>query len=427
MKEVVREEWNIASSEETATPNSAGSPGSADYRAAFTVALAGWTLDAFDFFLVAFLLTTIGRDFHQSDARIALSLTATLACRPIGAVIFGLLGDRYGRKLPLMLNLALYACVQVLTALAPTFLTFLAARALFGVCMGGQWGLGTTLAMEKVPSRLRGVLSGVLQQGYSAGYLLAGFACALLEPRFGWRSLFYVACIPALATALYLWFRVEESHIWRKTAQSSNSWSTLAKSTVSNWPLLIFFLAFMIGMQMSSHGTQDMYPTFLQRQWGFTPWQKSNLISVAMVGAILGGACFGFLSDKLGRRRSIILAFVIAICIVPLWAFAPNVPLLFVGAFLLQFCVQGAWGVVPAYMAELAPDNVRAFLPGFANQCGVVLAGFVVYLEAATSHRTSYARAMAFSAVTIFLLAILVTSLGKEKRAVEFGQRSHGP
>jgi MFS family permease len=243
MKEVVKEEWNIASSGDTATPSSAGSQGSADYRAAFAVALAGWTLDAFDFFLVAFLLTTIGRDFHQSDARIALSLTATLACRPIGAVIFGLLGDRYGRKLPLMLNLALYACVQVLTALAPTFLTFLAARALFGVCMGGQWGLGTTLAMEKVPPRLRGVLSGVLQQGYSAGYLLAGFACALLEPHFGWRSLFYVACIPALATALFLWFCVEESHVWQKTAQSSNSWSTLVKSTVSNWPLLIFFLA----------------------------------------------------------------------------------------------------------------------------------------------------------------------------------------
>lgn len=426
MQEVVEGE-NIVYAGETTVSEDSPVQGSADYRAAFTVAMAGWTLDAFDFFLVAFLLTTIGRDFHQGDAQIALSLTATLACRPIGAVIFGLLGDRYGRKIPLMLNLALYACVQVLTALAPTFLTFLAARALFGVCMGGQWGLGTTLAMEKVPPRLRGVLSGVLQQGYSAGYLLAGFACALLEPRFGWRSMFYVACVPALATALYLWFCVEESHIWRKSVQASHSWSALARSTVSNWPLLVFFLAFMIGMQMSSHGTQDMYPTFLQRQWGFTAWQKSNLISVAMIGAILGGACFGFLSDKFGRRRSIIAAFVTAICIVPLWAFAPTIPLLFAGAFLLQFCVQGAWGVVPAYMAELAPDSVRAFLPGFANQCGVVLAGLVVYLEAATSHRTSYARAMAFSAVTIFLIAILVTSFGKEKRAVEFGQRGHGP
>jgi SHS family lactate transporter-like MFS transporter len=326
-----------------------------------------------------------------------------------------------------VLNLVLYAMVQVLTAFAPTFLTFLAARALFGVCMGGQWGLGTTLAMEKVPPRLRGVLSGVLQQGYSAGYLLAGFACALMEPRYGWRSLFYVACIPALLTAVYLMVRVEESHVWRETAQQSRSWSELARSTFSNWPLVVFFMLFMVAMQMSSHGTQDMYPTFLHRQWGFTAWQESNLISVAMVGAILGGTCFGFLSDTFGRRRSIIVAFVTAICIVPLWAFAPTVPLLFVGAFLLQFCVQGAWGVVPAYMAELAPDNVRAFLPGFANQCGVVIAGLVVYLEAATSHRTSYARAMAISAALIFLLAILVTSFGKEKRAVEFGQKSNGP
>jgi SHS family lactate transporter-like MFS transporter len=407
---------------------SAPAPGaSPDYRAAFLVALAGWTLDAFDFFIVAFLLTTIGRDFHQSDARIALSLTATLACRPVGAVIFGLLGDRFGRKRPLMLNLGLYAVVQVLSALAPTFVTFLAARAIFGVCMGGQWGLGTTLAMEKVPPSLRGVLSGVLQQGYAVGYLLAGFACAVMYPHFGWRSLFYVACVPALLTAIFLHFRVEESHVWKKSSQTSHSWSSLARTTFSNWPLLSFFLLFMVAMQMSSHGTQDMYPTFLERQWGFTTWQKSNLISVAMVGAVLGGTFFGFLSDKIGRRRSIISAFIVAICIVPLWAFAPNVPLLFLGAFLLQFCVQGAWGVVPAYMAELAPDNVRAFLPGFANQCGVVIAGLVVYLEAAASHRTSYARAMATSAAVIFLLAIIVTSFGKEKRAVEFGEPSLGP
>ncbi|HTD22943.1 MAG TPA: MFS transporter [Terriglobales bacterium] len=386
-----------------------------DYRAAFLVGLVGWTLDACDFFLVVFLLTTIARDFHQSDGAIALSLTATLACRPIGGLVFGLLSDRYGRKKLLIANLVLYSLVQLLTGMSTTFVGFLLARATFGVVMGGQWGVGTSLAMEKVPLRLRGLLSGLLQQGYALGYLIAGFAYALFSGPWGWRILFVATGVPAILTAIYLAFAVRESAAWEKGR--SRSWVELSQSLKANWKLFVFLVTFMLALHMSSHGTQDMYPTYLERQWGFAPWQKTILTAVAMVGAIAGGLLFGHVSDRVGRRRSIMLALGAAICLVPLWAFAPSVGLLFGGAFLLQFCVQGAWGVVPAYVAELSPASVRAFLPGFANQCGVVLASGIVYVEATFAHRLSYARAMAICAVVVFFIAILVTALGKENPA----------
>jgi len=380
------------------------------YRAAFFVGFAGWTLDAFDFFLVVFLLTTIGREFHQPDSVVALSLAATLVCRPLGGFVFGLLADRYGRKLPLILNLGLYAVVQILTARSRTFFAFLISRAIFGTVMGGQWGVGTSFAMETVPLRVRGVLSGVLQQGYALGYLLAGLAYSLGNDKVSWRTLFAVTALPAVITALFLALGVRESSVWKRSAQQS--WAQLAKSLLSNWKLLAFLTCFMMTMHMASHGTQDMYPTFLERQWDFGSWQKTSITTVAMIGALIGGIVTGFLSDRCGRRRSIICALVIAVLIVPLWAFAPSVPLLFLGAFLLQFCVQGAWGVVPAYGSELSPDSVRAFIPGFANQCGVVLASSVVYFEARAAHSISYAYAMAISAVAVFSLAVAVTALG---------------
>src|ERR1700736_1042278 len=390
-----------------------------DRTAAFIVGFAGWTLDAFDFFLVVFSLTAIGHTFGKTDAQIALALTVTLAFRPVGSIFFGLLADRIGRRVPLMLNLVLFAAVEMLTGLARNFVWFLIIRSVFGIVMGGQWGLGTSLAMEKVPPKVRGLLSGLLQQGYATGYLLAALAFYLMFDHYSWRPLFFLGAIPALLAAAFVALRVEESAVWKQTR--SQSWSALAHTLARNWRLFLYITIFMMAMHMTSHGTQDMYPTFLQRQWGLIPRQRAMLSALAMFGAILGGTLIGFLSDKLGRRRAMIFAISGALLVVPLWAFGRSLPLLVVGAVIMQFMVQGAWGVVPAHLSEMSPDSIRGFLPGFGYQCGVLLASVVVYVEAAFAQHTSYPVAMAGTAGVVLVLAAVMTLLGNERRATVFG------
>jgi len=376
-----------------------------DHRAAVLAGFLGWTLDAFDFFLVVFCLTAIAKEFHKTDAEIALSITLTLAFRPVGAFIFGLMADRYGRRLPLMIDLVFFSIVEVLSGFAPNYTTFLVLRALFGIGMGGEWGVGASLAMEKVPPRLRGVLSGLLQEGYAVGYLLAAVCYFFVFPRYGWRPMFFIGGLPALLV-LFIRFGVKESEVWERTKH--NSWSELFRGLASHWKLFLYLTLLMTMMNFASHGTQDMYPTFLQRDWGFSPQKRAVLTAFSMVGAIAGGLIFGLLSDRWGRRRAMILAFALAILVIPLWAFAPSLVLLFAGAFLLQFMVQGAWGVIPAHITELSPDSVRGFLPGFAYQCGVLLAGSVAYIEALFAARTSYAKSMALVALLVFSVAAIV-------------------
>ncbi len=395
------------------------SGGAQDHRAALLAGYLGWTLDAFDFFLVVFCLTAIGREFHQSDAKMALAITITLAFRPIGALIFGLMADRYGRRLPLMLDLVFYSIVEVASGLAPNYKTFLILRALFGIGMGGEWGVGASLAMEKVPPRLRGLLSGFLQQGYATGYLLAAICYFLLFERFGWRPLFFIGGLPALL-ALFVRVRVKESEVWERTKH--DSWGQLGRAITSHWKLFCYLVFLMMAMNFAAHGTQDMYPTFLERQWHFGVTGRAAVTGCSMIGAIIGGTLVGWISDRVGRRRAMIGALLLATLVVPLWAFAPSVPLLVLGAFLMQFLVQGAWGVVPAHLAELSPDSVRGFLPGFGYQCGVLLASAVTYIEAVFAHRTSYAIAMAGTAATVFLLAALAAAVGPERRAAVFGE-----
>jgi MFS transporter, SHS family, lactate transporter len=403
-----------------------GGPGSAaqtsDHGAALTAGFLGWTLDAFDFFLVTFCLTAIGKEFHKSDPEIALSITATLAFRPVGAFIFGLLADRYGRRLPLMIDLVFYSVIEVLTGLAPNYTSFLVLRALFGIGMGGEWGVGASLAMEKVPPRLRGLLSGLLQEGYAAGNLLAAICYFLLFPRWGWRPLFFLGGIPALL-ALFVRFKVKESEVWHKSREES--WSGLGRAIASHWKVFIYLTLLMTTMNFVSHGTQDMYPTFLERQWHFAPRQVSVATGISMIGAILGGIVMGLLSDRFGRRRVMIGALLGGILMVPLWAYAPSTALLVLGAFLIQFMVQGAWGVIPAHLSELSPDSVRGFMPGFAYQCGVLVASSVVYIEAVFARRLSYATAMALTAVTVFALAAIATGIGKERKGTTFGLKAH--
>ena len=378
----------------------------------------GWTLDAFDYFLVAFALTAIAKEFHRPDKDIAFSIALTLGFRPVGAFIFGLIADRYGRRIPLMIDLVFYSVVEVATGFAHSFTTFLVLRALFGIGMGGEWGVGASLAMEKVPPKLRGLLSGLLQEGYALGNLLAAGCYFFVFPRWGWRPMFYIGGLPALL-GLFVRFKVKESAVWHKTRKPD--WSSLGREIVSHWKLFLYLTLLMMMMNLSSHGTQDMFPTFLKRHWSRTPTQVAMITAISMVGAILGGVLFGLFSDRSGRRRAMITSLVCAILVVPLWAYAPSVALLVLGAFLLQFMVQGAWGVVPAHLSELSPDSVRGFLPGFAYQCGVLLAGPVAYFEAVLAEHTSYANAMALTAVTVFTLAVVVVALGREQKGIQFG------
>ena len=393
--------------------------GSGDHRAALLASFLGWTLDAFDFFLVVFCLTAIGKEFDRPDAAIALTITVTLAFRPVGALVFGLLADRYGRRIPLMIDLVFYSIVEMLSGLAPGYRSFLVLRALFGIGMGGEWGVGASLAMEKAPRHRRGVFSGLLQEGYALGYLLAAACYFVVFPRWGWRPMFFVGGLPALL-ALFVRYRVKESEVWERTRHGS--WGAIGRAIVSRWRLVVFITLLMAAMNMAAHGTQDMYPTFLQRDWGFTPEGRAALTAFSMLGAIAGGLLFGHLSDRVGRRRGIALALGCGVAVVPIWAFAPSLPLLVAGAFMMQFMVQGAWGAIPAHITELSPDSVRGFLPGFAYQCGALLASAVVYLEALFAARTSYATAMALTAVTVFALGIVVVLSGRERRGIVFGE-----
>ncbi|MFZ0590864.1 MAG: MFS transporter [Bryobacteraceae bacterium] len=389
-----------------------------DHKAAVTAGFLGWTLDAFDFFLVVFCLTAMGHDFGRSDAEMALSISITLAFRPVGAFLFGLIADRYGRRLPLMIDLVFYSVIEVLTGLAPNYAVFLILRGLFGIGMGGEWGVGASLAMEKVPVRLRGVLSGLLQQGYALGYLLAALAYFVLFPRWGWRPLFFLGGLPALL-AVYVRTKVTESETWHRSKQET--WRGLGRTILGHWKLFLYLTVLMTAMNLASHGTQDMYPTFLQRQWGYGSGMRSVITAISMVGALVGGVTAGLVSDRLGRRRTLASSLALAIVIIPLWAYAETPILLTAGAFLMQFMAQGAWGVIPAHLSELSPNSIRGFLPGFGYQCGALLAGSVAYLEAVLAQHVSFASAMALTAVTVFVFAIAVILLGPERRGAHFG------
>ncbi len=385
--------------------------------AALLASFLGWTLDSFDFFLVAFCLTAIAKEFHETDRAVAFSLALTLAFRPLGAFVFGLMADRYGRRLPLMLDLVFYSVVEVGTGFAPNFAIFLVLRALFGIGMGGEWGVGASLAMEKVPVKWRGLLSGLLQQGYAFGYLLAAVAYPLVFPRWGWRPLFFLGGLPALL-ALFVRFRVEESEAWERSSRGS-TWAHLASRIAGHWKLFLYLALLMTGMNLASHGTQDMYPTFLQRFWHFGTDERSAITAISMIGAIAGGVLAGLLSDRLGRKRIVAVSLTGAILFTPLWAYAPRVGWLVTGAFLIQFCVQGAWGVIPAHLSELSPTEIRGFLPGFAYQCGALLAGSVSAFEAMLARHVSYPTAMAATAVVVFVFTIAVVMWGPEKRGVD--------
>jgi SHS family lactate transporter-like MFS transporter len=408
----------------SALPLDSAPPPPEGHWAAVIAGFLGWTLDAFDFFLVVLCATEIGHEFHKTETQIGLSLVLALAFRPIGALIFGLLADRYGRRLPLMLDLIFYSIVEVLTGLAPNYTTFLILRALFGIGMGGEWGVGASLAMEKVPPKLRGLLSGLLQEGYAMGYLLAAGCYGMFFPHWGWRPLFFIGGLPALL-ALFVRFHVKESQVWEKT--KSQDWSSLGRAIFANWKIFIYLVLLMAGMNFSSHGTQDFYPSFLKIDHHFSPKHASWITMTMQVGAIIGGIGFGFISDRIGRRLAMVLAFFLAILVIPLWAFSQSLVPLVCGAFLIQFMVQGAWGIIPAHISELSPDNVRGFLPGFAYQCGVLIAASIDWIEPHLAESMGRPKAMALMAVLVFTYAGMITWFGRERKGATFGEDELSP
>jgi MFS transporter, SHS family, lactate transporter len=382
----------------------------------------GWALDAFDFFLLVFVLRDIAKEFATDITAVTLAITLTLAMRPIGAYIFGRAADRWGRRPVLMVDVLLYSVLEFATGFSPNLTTLLVLRALFGIAMGGEWGVGASLTMESIPPHARGFVSGLLQSGYPAGYFLASIVYGLLFQYIGWRGMFMVGAIPALLV-FYIRRSVPESPSWRPaTARASNTWTVLR----SHWRLGLYAIVLMTAFNFFSHGTQDLYPTFLQVQHNMSPHEVGLIAVIYNIGAIIGGISFGSLSERFGRRRTIILAALLSLVVLPLWAFSTSAVWLAVGAFLMQVMVQGAWGVIPVHLNELSPDEARGTFPGFTYQTGNLIASINATLQAgiAVHYGNDYAFALALVAGIVAVAIVILAALGVEAKGVAFGRDS---
>ena len=397
-------------------------------RHAFLASFLSWTLDAFDFFLLILCVPAIAGEFHTKASNVAEAVALTLIFRPVGALLFGAIADRFGRKPTLMVNILCYSAIELSCAFAPSLPWLLVLRALFGIAMGGVWGVGAALAFETLPKEGRGTFSGLLQEGYAVGYLLAAAAFGLLFhfQWIGWRGLFVLGAAPALLV-VFVKTGVDESPVWlasRAEAKRARGAGERKASVLANLksyvPVFLFLIVLMTAFTSFSHGTQDMYPTFLLKGCGFSSGMVGWIAVVYSVGSLCGGFVFGTLSERWGRKRAIITAALLAIPIAPLFAYGHTPLLLGIGSFLMQFMVQGAWGVVPAYLTELSPAPVRAILPGLAYQLGNLLTSQNLVVQNRLSERWhDYSPVLAGTVVIVALALAAVTALGKESRGVE--------
>jgi SHS family lactate transporter-like MFS transporter len=379
----------------------------------------GWTLDAFDFFLMVFVLKDIAQEFDTDIGNVTWAILLTLAMRPLGAFLFGRAADRFGRRPTLMVDVLFYSVVEFASGFAPSLTALLVLRAVYGVAMGGEWGVGASLTMESIPPHARGFVSGLLQSGYPAGYFLASVVYGALFQYIGWRGMFMVGVLPALLV-LYIRRNVPESPTWKPTTTHASTTLAVLKS---HWRLGIYAVLLMTAFNFFSHGTQDLYPTFLRVQHGFSPHQVGLIAVVYNIGAIIGGISFGALSERFGRRRMIVTAALLSLVVMPLWAFSTDAVWLAVGAFFMQIMVQGAWGVVPVHLNELSPDEARGTFPGFTYQLGNLIASVNAPLQAtmAAHYGGNYALALAAVAGTIAVVIALLTAFGVEAKGVAFG------
>ena len=384
----------------------------------------GWTLDAFDFFLMVFVIKDVAHSFGAGKEDVAWALTLTLALRPVGAFIFGRLADKFGRRPVLMADVALYSLLGFATAFSPNLIGFLVIRALFGIAMGGEWGIGASLTMETVRPESRGFVSGLLQSGYPTGYLLASLVYRNFYDHLGaftglenWRALFLIGVIPALLI-LYIRRHVPESPGWSTEHAKTG---TLINVLKKHWQLAIYAILLMTAFNFFSHGTQDIYPTFLQVQHHFDTHTTGNIAIIYNLGAILGGLSFGLLSQSLGRKRTIILGALLSIPVAYLWAYSQTAAMLTVGAFLMQFFVQGAWGVIPAHLNELSPHDARGTFPGTVYQLGNFIASYNAVLQTSIAAKSgeNYSFALASVAVAAAVAIVVLTLMGREARDIK--------
>ena len=400
-----------------------------DQRNSFLAALLGWTMDAFDYFIVVLVYADIATDFDVSKEKVAFLTTATLLMRPVGALIFGLWADRVGRRVPLIVDVIFYSVVGFACAFAPNLSVLIVLRFLYGIGMGGEWGLGAALAMEKIPAERRGFFSGLLQEGYSFGYLLAAAAYLLLHEAFdlSWRWLFALSIVPALISLL-IRTRVEESRVWEQSREAMRVTKTRFRDIVLDAKIMrrfVYLIILMTAFNWMSHGTQDVYPTFLKAtDQGGAGLSETTALVIAIiynVGAIIGGLVFGTLSQRFGRRYTIAFCALLGLPIVPLFAYSHTAAWLCLGSFLMQLFVQGAWGVIPAHLTEMSPDAIRGFYPGVTYQLGNLLAALNLPIQEHLASSHSYPFALTVTIVPVLIVVAGVTLLGKEARGIAFG------
>jgi MFS transporter, SHS family, lactate transporter len=400
-------------------------------RNTFLACFLGWSLDAFDFFILVFCVSALAAQFHMKTSEVLEANFLTLAMRPVGAFLFGRMADKFGRRPTLMVDIIAYSVFELGSAFAPSFKIFLLMRALFGVAMGGEWGVGAALAFETLPAEGRGFFSGLLQEGYAMGYLFASLIYFSVFNYVGWRGMFVIGALPAFLV-IYIRTKVEESPAWlqgratqevksslRKNLDSNKLW---AEDTMKNAGIFAFLIVLMFAFNSFSHGTQDVYPTFLQKNLQFDPKTVGLIAMIYNCGALLGGILFGTWSERIGRRRAIVIAALLAIPVIPLWAYSHTIPMLALGGFLMQFMIQGAWGVIPAHLNELSPPAVRGTLPGFAYQIGNLLSSRNSVIQAKlaeTRYGGNFAPVLAWTVLLVASLVAIVTLSGREQRGAD--------
>jgi MFS transporter, SHS family, lactate transporter len=395
-------------------------------RNTFIACFLGWSLDAFDFFILTFCISALAAQFQAKVSAVTEAVFITLAFRPVGAFLFGLMADRFGRRVTLMIDIIAYSVFELASAFAPSLKVFIITRAFFGIAMGGEWGVGAALAFETLPSEKRGFFSGLLQEGYAVGFLMAALVYGIAFEYVGWRGMFVIGALPAFLV-IYIRTKVDESPAWLHGRVAQKAEPAVGKSVVRFLGPFLLMMVLMFAFNSFSHGTQDLYPTFLTKGHKLGPHAVMLVAVIANIGALVGGVVFGSWSEKIGRRRAIVIAALLSIPVIPLWAYSKTIPMLALGGFLMQFMVQGAWGVIPAHLNELSPAPVRGTFPGLAYQLGNLLASKNGVLQAKlveTRYGGYFQPMLAWTVLLVASLVAVVTASGKERRGADLSNTS---